>query len=622
MAEKIITQLKFPATVTAWNRIEGRPRTEDFDRALKAEVRDALWMVSRQWQLGEFIGDDAGSPVFAKVHMKTTALTKYQPQAGNTQAMPSSVPLEVKVENQPIPFKLAKEIASLDIRLLMGRQWFKLLGVENLAADTLAAAKSDFVTQYAIARPDPENVDDAALCAHPQVWQQFAAVAGRRMDGYELYQYLKKSSTNHASDNISSLTDATDQTNVDDLAKRFIKWYEQLYYQPLAQENPSWKPSHLEHQFACSAPQGATEKVLIADEYYHGHLDWYNLDINPEQTPLGTVEETIPDVEQATTLTFIPSGITFAGMPHTRWWQFEHSKTNFGDIKPDTTDLNKLMLLDFGLMYANDWFMVPFTLPVGSIADVAGLSVTDVFGERFWIEAAGSGSDEDWQRWNMFSLSIRGSQDVPADNSLVLLPAAPKLLEAKPMEQIYLLRDEVANMVWGVEAQVPLATGKNKPGKEAALELKAKYQQFIPPVKQPLPLENDGSIRYQVVNSVPEHWIPFVPVHLPDSNRQIQLQRAAMPRILEGDPNLPKKVEPRTSILRQGLDSDSPKPYFLHEEEVTRAGTLISKAFQRTRWYNGRVFTWVGMRKQSGRGEGFSGLAFDQIFPKEKQSGV
>jgi hypothetical protein len=305
-------------------------------------------------------------------------------------------------------------------------------------------------------------------------------------------------------------------------------------------------------------------------------------------------------------------------MPHTRWWQFEHSKTNFGDIKPDTTDLNKLMLLDFGLMYANDWFMVPFTLPVGSIAEVAGLSVTDVFGERYWIEAAGSGSDEDWQRWNMFSLSIRGSQDVPSDNSLVLLPAAPKVLEAKPMEQIYLLRDEVANMVWGVEARVPLATGSNKPGKEAALELKAKYQQFIPPVKQPLPLENDASIRYQVVNSVPEHWIPFVPVHLPNSNRQIQLQRAAMPRILEGDPNPPKKVEPRTSILRQGLDFELPQPYFLHEEEVTRAGTLISKAFQRTRWYNGQVFTWVGMRKQTGRGEGFSGLAFDQIIPKEK----
>ena len=41
----------FP-TVTLWNRLEGRPRTRGFDRALRAEVRDALWMLTRQWQIG------------------------------------------------------------------------------------------------------------------------------------------------------------------------------------------------------------------------------------------------------------------------------------------------------------------------------------------------------------------------------------------------------------------------------------------------------------------------------------------------------------------------------------------------------------------------------------------
>ena len=38
----ILAQLAFP-TVMMWNRIEGRPRaTKNFDRALKAEVRDPL----------------------------------------------------------------------------------------------------------------------------------------------------------------------------------------------------------------------------------------------------------------------------------------------------------------------------------------------------------------------------------------------------------------------------------------------------------------------------------------------------------------------------------------------------------------------------------------------------
>ena len=39
-------------------------------------------------------------------------------------------------------------------------------------------------------------------------------------------------------------------------------------------------------------------------------------------------------------------------------------------------------------------------------------------------------------------------------------------------------------------------------------------------------------VRYQVMNSVPENWIPFIPVHVPNNNREIQLQRVAMPRVL------------------------------------------------------------------------------------------
>ena len=67
----------FP-TVTLWNRLEGRPRRDDFDRALKAEVRDALWMLTKQWQIGEFQADDAGSPLFTKatVHLEKGVLQK------------------------------------------------------------------------------------------------------------------------------------------------------------------------------------------------------------------------------------------------------------------------------------------------------------------------------------------------------------------------------------------------------------------------------------------------------------------------------------------------------------------------------------------------------------------
>ena len=607
-------------TITTWNRLEGRARKEDFDRALKAEVRDALWMISKQWQMGEFIGDDAGSPILAKIHMATTQLTKYQPGSDTPIPLEQDIPLEAKVEHQAIPFQIGTQEVALDLRLLMGRRWLKWVATVD------PSLRSEYVqlARYAIAPPDASVEADAQITAHVKVWQQFSAVAGRRMDGYKLYQYLKEDSSRHAYDDIAGVDTEAKRTAIDAIAVKFIDWYEKLYYQPLENDNPSWQPSYLEHQFSCSAPQGTNEKVLTAEEYYHGHLDWYNLDIDPERSRLEDPDgdPVVADVEGTITQTFIPTSVTFGGMPHPRWWTFENWKTNLGFVKPDTTDLNKLLMLDFALIYSNDWFLVPFTMPVGSLANVRGLMVSNVFGENTWIDAAGAGSDEDWERWGMYNLNVKGTDDVPADMSLVVLPAARKVSEGKPLEEIFMLRDEIANMVWGVEKVVPMASGKGKPGKEAGYELKNKLQQLlfdsgIPPAD---PIEYQAKIRYQVVNSVPEQWIPFIPVHLDANQREIQLQRASMPRILENDPNTPKKIEARTTLLREGLDESPKLPYFIHEEEIPRAGIQVHKSFQRTRWYDGRVFTWLGIRKQVGRGEGSSGLAFDQIIPVETKT--
>jgi len=117
----------------------------------------------------------------------------------------------------------------------------------------------------------------------------------------------------------------------------------------------------------------------------------------------------------------------------------------------------------------------------------------------------------------------------------------------------------------------------------------------------------------QVMNSVPENWIPFIPVHVPGDNREIQLQRASMPRLIEGDPDPPAAVRPRSSLLRLGLDRKPRAAYFLHEEEVTRAGVRVSQRYRRTRSRDGRVWVWLAVGKQPGRGEGSIGLAFDSL---------
>ena len=59
-----------------WNRLEPRSREVEFDTALAAQVHDPLWMLTRQWMIGEFKGEDAGSAVLAKLARRLTPVTR------------------------------------------------------------------------------------------------------------------------------------------------------------------------------------------------------------------------------------------------------------------------------------------------------------------------------------------------------------------------------------------------------------------------------------------------------------------------------------------------------------------------------------------------------------------
>jgi hypothetical protein len=569
-----LTRRVTPA-VTQHNRLEGRPRTERFDRALRAEVRDALWMLSRQWQMGEFAGDDAASPITARIRMRVDPITGLRLGEGAEEPLHAAMPLEARVEARPLA-------PGLDLRLVFGRQWLKMIG-------GLADVREAFTTRYPVDAPDLTNPADVLVASDPVVASAFTA-ASRRMDGVKLLEHLRGGG--HAWDGITELDAWRDET--DEIAGRFVAWTERLVHVP-AQEG-AWVPDRLEYRFACTT--GGRE--FVAGEFHHGRLDWYAFDG-------GSSEE--GDESQGDTSVVLPAPVAFDGMPNTRWWAFEDGRTNFGDVRADSTDLGRLLLLEFALVYANDWFVVPYTLPASAVAGVQALEVTDVFGGRTAVEPA----TEDG--WAMFALSSADDPDRASDAGLVLLPTTAGALEARPLEEVALVRDEVANMVWGVERVVPLPTGAGGSGAEAGRLVRAFWEAELErgfPGGGPgiVPGAPGALVRYEVMRGVPEHWIPFVGVHVPGDVREIQLQRAAMLRLLEGDPD-PQPIRPRTSLLREGLDAG--EKYLLHEEEVPRAGVHVSQALARVRARDGRPWVWLGARKQTGRGEGSSGLEFDRL---------
>src|SRR5450631_349847 len=89
-------------SITWWTRIEPRARKADMKRALQVCVRDPLWMLARQRQVGELMGEDAGSPVVAQIQYLTRRLTGYKPIGGAAVPYDDAIPMEAHVEREVV----------------------------------------------------------------------------------------------------------------------------------------------------------------------------------------------------------------------------------------------------------------------------------------------------------------------------------------------------------------------------------------------------------------------------------------------------------------------------------------------------------------------------------------
>ena len=54
-----------------WTRLEPQSVSGDPTPGLEARLHDPLWLLTRQWQLGEFHGEDVGSPVLVHIASST-----------------------------------------------------------------------------------------------------------------------------------------------------------------------------------------------------------------------------------------------------------------------------------------------------------------------------------------------------------------------------------------------------------------------------------------------------------------------------------------------------------------------------------------------------------------------
>ena len=537
--------------VRGWNRLEGRSRSADFERSLRAEVRDPLWFLTRQWQFGEFEGDDAGSPIDARIAYETAPLDGYRSGA-DILPYDGKTPLEARVEGEAVPFDLMLHMQAARVfeRLLAhrgrGARLHDYIGLFVLDYDAGVAGEGTSEARAMFDAGQSFLFDAAQLIAAVRDGSHATRIAG-----------------------FTGLT-ATESAQLVEAGQLLLSWYERTHTQPT--QPPAWRPDRLDYHFDCVS--GGEAVTLTADDHRGGDLDWHAFDVG---SPVAS-GRTAPTV---TALSFLPTTVRFAGMPSPRYWEMEDGKTDFGRLDVNTNDLARLLLAEHMLLFSNEWCAVPLALSVGSFTRIQGLLVTDVFGEETLIRAADRGRDSDWQRWSMYRLD----GDDSANMGLLLAPALASGMRSAPVEQVRFLRDEMANMVWAVEYRV-------------ASKLGEPFNPALAPPVPPSPGPAATAARFHLGDSVPANWRPFIPAHLPGSQRSIRLQRARLP----DQPALPL-----------GVVLDAPAPYFVAEEEVPRAGRLVTRGFRRARWTEGTTFLWMGRESPIGRGEGSSGLVFDRV---------
>jgi hypothetical protein len=560
--------------ITAYNRLEPRARTENFVRSLRAEIRDPLWMLTRQWQMGELEAEDAGSAIDVRLLTTQAHVDRIALRNGAGQQYDLEIPLETIVEREVIPFTYA-------LRVQVGQYFLKL---------HTPALRAKYAPRYLAAFAFAQNLENE-FRGQVDGLNLYMATKARDFDGEKLLKAIMDGTLVAT----AGIDPGADEVAIGEFATQLTGWFDRQYSQPRDETQKAWDPHRLTYTFRAAAPSSTQgQLVLDAGSYHEGRLDWYSFELDPRGAQI-TTERPPPSAAAEKPISFFPAPAKFKGMPNPRFWEMEDQQINFGNLNAKTTDQLLLLFAELGLIYGNDWFVIPYSMEVNTLCETRALVITDVFGDRTLIQAADEGEDNSWQRWSMFNLSNKG--EMGRYNRQFFLPAAlTQTLESEPIEQVNFMRDEMANMVWAVEDWIPDATGAGINGNDAA----DKTGVEPPPVG-----ESKASIQYVLGTTVPENWIPFLPVHEPGSIQQIQFQRAAMPKL---------GMPPREVIKAKGVTlNEVPPPYYVNEEEVPSAGSIIRRSWQRTRWFNGQTFIWIGRYRETGRGQGSSNLRFDQI---------
>ena len=620
-----------PLTVSHF--MESRTRNSDITDALRFRVYDPLWLLSRQWQLGEFKGNDAGTAMSVSCQVRTSNMKKYSYGDGNTNVIdtPNEEPLEPMVEqvNRDITPVVRVESATYFLDLLRSeKEVSEIRSIAGVLKELYPLKEENL--QMPVSSLENGAVEEFAESRNTRLAKFRKAYASKSFDGYGLYL------------DPSILKGHTEISIADDLIDRYKKWFSKRYL-PNSFQGSAWKEDKLGYEFSAENDKYHYE----ARDYSGGRVSWYSFDADKCKDA-----DVAMEIEEIKAL---PTLATYPGAPNKRLWEFE----NRGVFMGNSTEMQaqgNIAFLQYATMYGNDWMICPLKTEIGKYIEVEKIEVLDTFGRKYVINRrAGAESDKDvvfGQRWQMFTNAPTDTNKDAGPDGLMFPPALVRTIEGEPLEEVNILRDEMANMVWGVESKIQDGCGSSLDAgllasevgqfiddsnedsvKKATLSIVEKEQvEGIDYNTATLESDRMTDYKYKVMTSVPLNWIPLIPQHIGGESdykgflggRETILRRGKLPCFFaDGQEGDYYPVRPLSSIMRKGLSKDKEGktvegPLFIEEEQVQGVGIKLVKNCQRSRWIGGKTYTWMGYSKQNKNSQGISGLEFDALKEPEK----
>jgi hypothetical protein len=569
-------------------------------RTINARIYDPLWLLTRQWQVGEFQGEDAGSPVIALTRAQTTRLTRAHlgalPSATTQAARYDSkrMPLEVMVERRTIRSGDPTESSLLRLAVEAGLHFLRILEQQSISQSSRDAYRDAFIALY----PLSVTAANEFASTDSDTARFVLTMAGRTIDARLLEEAFRTGDGDPPTLDPALDIDPGDRAEVQQAAEIWLDWYDRLFTEPAPDANDAWIPERLEYAVSVAgvlSPNPMDEKTLTAAELYDGHLDWSDFDVDVQANLGAQNDRAFETIVQ----TSVPAPVSFRGTPAARFWEFEDARVDYGLLPVGPSDLAQLLMIEYTSSYGNDWFLVPLDLAVGSLTSINSLVITDSFGVRTLLRPLGDRTLAP-ANWSMFQHSylrqagsdLRGVEP----NLFFLAPAVGRSLQSQEVEDVLFMRDEMANVAWAIERFI-----ENPLGLPVSLSDSALRDSEV--VSTPPPA--DAVPRYVLSSRVPRNWIPLLPVQFTGPGGTV------ISRLKRGAVLLPDGSQQTQHAL--GTILNTAGPLLLHDEEVPREGVRVTRHYKMTRWIAGETFVWAANRKEVGRGEGSSGLRFDTL---------